>query len=216
MGNNGALTGITALTRTYPRCWMYFPAGAIAAGVPAAGTWYYVQMSSTTAGTVFNNTYTSGVPVVPSSPTAFSTTGPGAFTGVTGEVAGPTITVPVLGPSSQIDLFSIWAATNNANAKTDTIRFSGNAGTQFMAFAHASLASYADNRSILNAGSTASQIGFTSGGTGANFNGTGGAVITASVDTSVATSVVFALNKATATDNHILEAFSVKLLTDGT
>src|SRR5690349_20306203 len=48
MGNNGALSGLTALPTTYAKAFIWLPAGAIAAGVPAAATWYYVQMSSTT------------------------------------------------------------------------------------------------------------------------------------------------------------------------
>lgn len=81
IGDNGALTLTTALPTTFVNCYMYFPANAIEAG-SAAGL-YYVQMSSTTAGTIFNNTYTSGRPTIPASPTAFVTTGPGAYTQTT-------------------------------------------------------------------------------------------------------------------------------------
>lgn len=77
-GNNGALSGITALSRLSGPCYMWFPANAIAAGI-AAG-WYYAVLGSSTTATVYNNTYTSGQPRVPASPTAFATTGPGAFT----------------------------------------------------------------------------------------------------------------------------------------
>ncbi len=78
IANNGALTLTTALPLIYPNVYLYFPANAIAAG-SAAGK-YYCQMSSTTVGVIFNNTYVSGTPVVPTSPTAFVTTGPGAYT----------------------------------------------------------------------------------------------------------------------------------------
>lgn len=81
IGNNGALTGLTALPSTFTKCYMYFPADAIVTG-SAAGL-YYVVMSSTTAGTIYNNTYSSGTPTIPASPTAFATTGPGAFTQTT-------------------------------------------------------------------------------------------------------------------------------------
>ena len=82
IGNNGALTLTTALQTTYSSIYLYFPANAISAG-SAAGI-YYVVMSSTTAGTIYNNTYTGERPTVPSSPTAFSTTGPGAYTQTVG------------------------------------------------------------------------------------------------------------------------------------
>jgi hypothetical protein len=81
IGNNGALSGLTALPVAYTSCYMWFPANAIVAG-SAAGM-YYVVMSSTTAGTIKNNTYTFGQPNIPASPIAFSTTGPGAYTQTT-------------------------------------------------------------------------------------------------------------------------------------
>jgi hypothetical protein len=93
IGNNGALTGLTALPATLTSAYMYFPANAISAG--SAAGWYYVVMSSTTAGTIYNNTYTSGVPRIPSSPTAFATTGPGAYTQTTGaDITALSISIP--------------------------------------------------------------------------------------------------------------------------
>jgi hypothetical protein len=93
IGNNGALTGLTALPWQLSGCYMYFPANAIAAGV-AAG-WYYVVMSSTTAGTIYNNVHTSGKPTLPASPTAFVTTGPGAYTQTTGsDITALSISIP--------------------------------------------------------------------------------------------------------------------------
>jgi hypothetical protein len=72
---------------------MYFPANAIEAG--SAAGWYYVVMSSTTAGTIYNNVYTSGKPTIPASPTAFVTTGPGAYTQTTGaDITALSITIP--------------------------------------------------------------------------------------------------------------------------
>ena len=92
MGNNGALTAITALLLTYPNAYLYFPTGAISAG--SAAGWYYTVMSSTTAGTVYNNVYISGTPTIPGTPTAFVTTGPGAYTQTTGAaITGYTLSV---------------------------------------------------------------------------------------------------------------------------
>jgi hypothetical protein len=76
INNNGAFTLTTALTRSYLHSYMYFDANRIAAGVPAG--WYYVTMSSTSAGTIFNNVYTSGNATIPTTPVPFVTTGAGA------------------------------------------------------------------------------------------------------------------------------------------
>ncbi len=92
VGNNGALTLGVALDRVYPRCYMYFPTGAIFSG--SAAGWYWVVMSSTTVGVIYNNTYTSGYPRIPTT-SGFTTTGPGAFTTTTGsDLAALTFTLP--------------------------------------------------------------------------------------------------------------------------
>jgi hypothetical protein len=49
---SGVVTLTTALQRVYGPCWMYFPAGAVVGG--AAGL-YYVNMTSTTVGQVYND-----------------------------------------------------------------------------------------------------------------------------------------------------------------
>ena len=54
------------------KAYFYLPANAIATS--SAAGWYYGVCTTTTACTVYNNTYTSGTPLIPSSPTAFSTT----------------------------------------------------------------------------------------------------------------------------------------------
>ena len=92
MGNNGALSGLTAMQETYAKAYVYMPASAISAGSSAG--WYYAVFSSTSAGTVYNNVYTTGVPAVPASPTAFVTTGPGAFVQTTAQITGVNFTIP--------------------------------------------------------------------------------------------------------------------------
>lgn len=126
MGNNGALTLTTAVATAYPNAYVYMPAGAISAGSTAG--WYYAVFSTTTAATVYNNTYTSGTPTIPGSPTAFSTTGPGAFTFSTGSsYTGVTATLAAntLGINGSVEL--IWTATanNSANAKYARALFGG-------------------------------------------------------------------------------------------
>ena len=92
VGNNGALTLGVALDRTYARCYMYFPANAIFSGSSAG--WYWTVMSSTTAGVIYNNKYTSGYPEIPTT-AGFTTTGPGAFTSTAGsDLAALSFTLP--------------------------------------------------------------------------------------------------------------------------
>lgn len=120
IGNNGALTLTTALQNIMSDgCWMSFPVGSIAAGIPAAaGMKYWVVMSSTTAGTIYNNTYTPGtnLPTPPVTPTPFVTTGPGAFTQtISTDVTAYSFTVPAnsMGPNGSIDI-ELWCRANNS------------------------------------------------------------------------------------------------------
>lgn len=91
-GNNGALTLNVALDRVYSRCFMYFPTGAIFSG--SAAGWYWTVMSSATVGVVYNNTYVSGWPTIPTI-AGFTVTGPGAFTAAAGiDLVAAAITLP--------------------------------------------------------------------------------------------------------------------------
>lgn len=118
MGNNGALTLTTAVRAAYPDAYIYLPAGAIAIGSTAG--WYYAVFSTTGAATVYNNVYTSGVPAIPASPTAFVTTGPGAFTFSTGSsYFGHAVTLAAnsLGINGGLRFNYVTWANNSANAK---------------------------------------------------------------------------------------------------
>lgn len=98
MGANGALSGlVTALDTIYNAaaggCWMYFATGQVYAG--SVGGFYYVQMTSTTAGTVFDNRLSGGWPSAPTTPTPIVAAGPGGYTGDSGtDRVALTITVP--------------------------------------------------------------------------------------------------------------------------
>lgn len=206
MGNNGALSGITALPRTYAQCYLYMPANAISSG--SAAGWYYAVMSSTTAGTVYNNTYTSGVPVPPSSPTAFSTTGPGAFTGDTSErTIALTIPGGSMGPNGQLEIVTLWTFTNNGNTKTPRVRFGGTSGTLYESLTVTNLATCQNIAIIRNVNSESAQVGGYSGTV--PFSTSTNSPVTSTVDTSSDTTVVLSNQKATATDNFALEAFSI-------
>lgn len=128
VGNNGALSGIVALPAAYTQCYMYFPANAIYAGSTAG--WYYVVMPSTSAGTIYNNTYASGTPVVPSAPTPFVTTGPGAYMQVSGAaVTALSVTVPggSMGPHGRVVMNLMGSSANNASNKLVEVYLGGQA-----------------------------------------------------------------------------------------
>lgn len=120
MGNNGAISAMTALPRTFSNgAYIYLPAGAVAAGVPAAATWYWFVASSTTAGTVYNSTYTSGTPRV-GTLTAFATTGPGAYTGSIATITAVSIVVPAnsMGLNGRVDVRFGFSQNSTAGNKT--------------------------------------------------------------------------------------------------
>jgi hypothetical protein len=126
MGNNGALTMTTTVTFTYPKAYVYLPANAIVAG--SAAGWYYTVFSSATVGTVFNNIYdptVGGEPTVPTSPTAFATTGPGAYTqAVEAGRQGPSFTLPAstLSTTGLIRFSLSVRCPNTANVKSVAFR----------------------------------------------------------------------------------------------
>jgi len=132
MGNNGALTLGTALATTYANAYVLLPAGAIAAGVPAAPDYYYAQFSSSTVAVVFNNLLSANVsakgePQIPASPTAFVTTGPGAFAGGVGASTALTLVLPAstMSATGELHLFMESVLTNTAGAKNVSATFGG-------------------------------------------------------------------------------------------
>lgn len=211
----GAISGITALPAVYANAYCWFPANALATAI-AAG-WYYCTFSTLTAGTAFLNTYTSGTPSIPSSPTAV-TDGKGAFTGDTGEEFSQTITVPTnaLGPNGTLRISTLWSVTNNANVKTGRIRYSGNAGAIYSNFTLASQNILREMSWVQNRASASSQIGSDPNSAVVNGGFTllgGGAVYQKSaVDTTAATTLVLSGQRATATDNLVIESYLIELL----
>ena len=97
------------------KCYMYFPAGA---WTGSSAGWYYTTLSSTTAGLVYSNQYTTGQPTIPTSPTLV-TTGAGAYIGVTGTILGPNITTPAntIVPNNLLKLNFIGGNNNSVTSK---------------------------------------------------------------------------------------------------
>ena len=206
IGNNGALSAITTLPNTYPSAYCYFPVNAIATGV-AAG-WYYTIFSSTTAGTIYNNVYTTGQPTIPTSPTAFSTTGPGAYTQTTGsQITGVQYVLPanVMGTTGSVIQHVDSMLANTANNKNIRLTANGSAlggtvnATTQTAFA---IESIFGNRNATNI-----QIGahYTWSNITTNY-------VYRTIDTTAAVTFAYTLQLATATDYIAQETYRVTLL----
>lgn len=124
-----------------------------------------------------------------------------------------TVTVPAgaMGANGVLRITALWSVTNNANAKTIRMRFSGAAGTVFYSQGLASLVSAHQMVLIRNRNSQSSQVGFAAA-VAATFTTTTGSPTTASVDTSAATTLLFTVQKATGTDTMTLESYEVEVL----
>jgi hypothetical protein len=158
MGNNGVFTLGTALDRTYASAYMWFWTGDIASGL--SGGWYYVQMTSATQGTVFNNTYRFGQPIIPSSPTAFATTGPGAWTlTINTLVTSLTCNIPAfgLGLNGRFEIEVGWTASNTSGSKAMALIYGGSSlfsDTQSDAQSNG----YTTTRTVINQGQLGAQV----------------------------------------------------------
>ena len=205
MGNNGVLTGGTALVTGYygGPTWQYFPASAIVSG--SAAGWYYTVMSSTTAGIVYNHVLSSGLPYIPGTPVAFATTGPGAFTGVTTAVAALTFTIPAntMGPNGSCEFnFMLGSSGGNTNNHTYTIKVGS---STIFSYVDATSANKAFYGSVLwsNTGQTGKQIAQTAGTLGAITN----VPTFTTIDTTADQTVTVNITTATATDWSSIDSF---------
>lgn len=216
MGANGALSGITAVARAYPQCYMYFPAGAVFAG--SAAGWYYATMLTTTTATVYNNIYVSGVQSVPTALNAIVAAGPGAFTGdITSQ--GMTYTVPggAMGLNGAVRVWAMYEYTNSAGTKTPSIRAGGITGTTYFNAGLTVAQSAMAQIIIANNNSASLQTGSSSTATSNYGLGTSAvANITSSVNTAVDWTIGLASIATAATDNFATTGLIIELLSDGT
>jgi len=79
---------LTNLWNALKGCWIYLQENFGAQTYPAG--WYWAVFTSDTAGTLYMNTYTSGTPIRPTSPTPFPVNLNGWYTTTTSEITGPT------------------------------------------------------------------------------------------------------------------------------
>lgn len=209
IGNNGALTGVSTLPVTYADCYMYFPANAIYTG-SAAGL-YYTKMSSATAGTIYKNVYTSGIPTIPANPTAFVTTGPGAYTQTTGSnINLLTVSVPggYLGNNGTLQIGTMWSNIGNTDNKIMAISFGGT-DVQKVTQATAANISAEWTTEVMNRGKPTVQVfgPITQVGHGAST----AAMVQGSIDTTTAQNVIAYAQLATATDWVVLEGIDINI-----
>lgn len=210
VGANGALTLGTATPvnfSTYQGIWLYLPAGA--AYVGSAAGFYWCVMSSTTAGTIYNNTYTPGVDsgAPPSSPTAIAASGPGAYTGVTTEVTAFSVTVPggLMCRTSHLQING-WSANNNSGG-TKTVRMSFG-GTTIVSPALTTNQSTRISTKVVNAGSVAKQ---SMAATQADGTASGNGTVIGSANTASNQSANMTLQLGTSTDLIFGLHFTVEL-----
>ena len=205
VGANGALTLTTALPATFAKAFMYFPAGAVFSG-SAAGR-YYVVMSSTTAGTIYTDTYTSGVPSYPSSPTSVVGAGPGAYTQTTGaQIAMVTLTLPggTLGANGKLIVSKMGSVANTAGNKVPE---SALAGSTFASYTFTTSTMYRAVDEMQNMSSESAQ-------TGNNFVAFGtqnsSSLVRRTVNTAVDQSITVQNSIATATDWITIESLLIE------
>jgi len=117
---NGAITFGTAVNTAFTRCFCYFDANVVNATQPAG--FYYMEMSSTTAAIVYNNTYTPANGVYPTEPTSKT-----AFAGAVPGGAGSTAEITAFAYKLNGSLLGLYgelvlkiAGEHNASAPTKT------------------------------------------------------------------------------------------------
>lgn len=186
-------------------CYLYLPANCLGGNANAAG-WYYTLMTSTTAGTVYNNPYVSGQPFIPSAGALVPFVGAGsAYTGVTSAQAALTFTMPggLLGANGVLQIDGFIAYNGSTNNKTTTVKMG--ASTMFsLVQATAATKCYQFYLQIQNQGAANAQATQNTGVTGAS------TVVNTytALDTGVNQTITFNITQATATDWTSIESFS--------
>jgi len=186
--------------------YLYAPASAWTSPALAAG-WYYAVLTSTTAGTLYTNTYTSGLPFIPSS-AALGTVVPGSagtWTGVTTAQAALTWTLPgnIMGPNGLVEFTGIIGFNGSTNNKTVTIKV-GSSTIFSLVEATTGVKCYQFAVCWQNLGATNAQMASNVGATGASTT----ANVYTALDTTASQTVTVNITDATATDWTSIESFS--------
>ena len=130
-------------------------------------------------------------------------------TGSTAEVVLATINIPPLQQNSQIRVNFLSSVTNNANTKTLRVRFGGTSGTIYYLNSQTSTVNTQGFVIIRNRGLTNSQVGapyvLVTGSSA-------GALVTSSVDTSSASTIVISGQLQSGADSVSLESYTVEVI----
>lgn len=208
--NNGALTLTTALDIAYPACYMYFPANAIFAG--SAAGFYYAEMSSASAATVYNNALSGAFPTAPTSKTAFSTTGPGAYTQTTNsDIAALTVTLPAgcLGVTGGVECFMLGKWQVSAGTKIQKLKL----GTTAMyTNTQSTLGTFSIRCGFRNIASESLQVGSAIDSTSGFTTNNGGSIAMGSVNTALSQSVSITMQIDTATLYMVFYSLSLSMV----
>jgi hypothetical protein len=212
IANSGVLTGAATLPVTYGSCYTYWAASTLATSGPGSTAgWYYSLMSSATAGTIYANTYTTGLPTIPGSPTALaSTTAIGAYTGVTTTQSPQIYAMPggTMGLRDTVRITTRCSVPNNGNNKQIQPSFGGLAigfPTNTTTVLSQIIQGNVSNRESLSVqiASTANVLSYTSQAN--NFT-------TLGIATASAVNITSILGHSTATDYAVCESMIVELL----
>ena len=200
------LTAGAILTNTWKAlkgCWIYLPANF--GGRTYSAGWYWAVFSSDTAGILYTDTYTSGVPIRPVSPTPFPVNLTGWLTQTTAEITGPTGFTLVggsMGPSGVVKTH--WRIIGNTTSTKTFKEYLGLTSVAAMGITTSPLTEMLT--SIFNQGDQQKQV--TSTASALTGVGTANATFTASSSATVATDVdqtiSFSLQVATNTACAIL------------
>lgn len=206
VGNNGAVTGLTAFPVALGECFLYFPANALYAGSVAG--FYYSNVTGTTAATVYNDRWTGGQPAFPATPTPIVATGPGAYTQTTGvDITAASFTVAggALGAHGSLTLLPNFGANNTAGTKSWTAKFANNT-----LIGRSNTTATMDNTPVVmrNAGAADRQIATSYAGFSAN---SGALFQRLTADTTVDQEFIITIKIAVATDFIFLQGYDATL-----
>lgn len=209
IGVNGALTLTTAMALTYSNIWLYFPAGAVYTN-SAAGC-YFCQMTSTTAGTVYNNILT-GVPFVPTVVNPIVSAAVGSYTAPTTIQTLFATTMPggSMGANGQLFLYSDYTYANSANNKTFTATLGGQ---NLWSFSASTTLSSNAIKWLANRGDTQKQFLRPAAQTG--FSQAAGSPVQYSLNTETNLALIFSGTLANAADYIVLEDCTIQAIFKG-
>lgn len=207
VGRDGALSGLTALNTIYGWSYCYFPSGAVYATSPAG--WYLTNLTSTTAGTIYANRYTTGQPQLPATNTPIVSQATGAYTQTTGiDIIGPTANLGggSLGRHGVLPWERVVCNNSSAGAKTtsiyvDSVAIESNTNTTSQFWGGGGV--------MRNRGLESKNVSLSSQ---SGEKGVGSTIIYSTVDTTVTQPVSQTLKLAVATDYLVLESYFLGMI----